>query len=98
DNLRFAWSVEPDNKALAERIRRVWDLSRQGRCTLPSTIEEERATNPFLRPGSPTLIATVAEAMPDRPLDDHLEVFAATRTLKDRGDYRQMSDDSLPLS
>ena len=98
DNLRFAWSVEPDNEALAERIRRVWALSQQGRCALPSTIEEERATNPFLRPGSPTLIAAVSRALPDLSLDDHLEVFAATRALKDRGDYRQIPNESLPLN
>ena len=49
DNLRFAWSVEPDNEALADRIRRVFALRARGECSLPSTVEEERATNPFVR-------------------------------------------------
>ena len=37
DNLRFAWSVEPDNEALAARIRQVWALRAEGGCTVPST-------------------------------------------------------------
>ncbi len=98
DNLRFAYSVEPDNAALAERIRRVWALRARGECAVPSTIGEELATNPFLRHASPTLRARVAEAMPDRKLDTPLEVFAATRALKDRKDYRRLADADLPLA
>ena len=59
DNLRFAWMVEPDNKALAARIREVWAIRADGGCTVPSTIEEERATNPFVRCGSPSLVRNV---------------------------------------
>ena len=98
DNLRFAWSVEPENPALAERIRAVWALRARGECAVPSTIATERATNPFLRWESPALRARVAAAMPDRSLDSPADVFAAARALKDRKDYRQLSDDShLPL-
>ncbi len=97
DNLRFAWSVEPDNEALADRIRRVWAIRADGGCSLPSTIAEERATNPFLRSTSPTLRASVAAAMPDLTLDGPLAVFAATRALKDRKDYRALPDSTLPL-
>lgn len=54
-NARFAITVEPENAALAARIggidaRRALNLP-----TVPSTIGEERATNPFTR------AATVAE-------------------------------------
>lgn len=49
DNLRFAWSVEPQNEALAERIRQTWRRRGAGHPTVPSTIAEELATNPFLR-------------------------------------------------
>jgi hydroxyacylglutathione hydrolase len=97
DNLRFAWSVEPDNEALAERIRRVFALRAEGKCSLPSTIGEERATNPFVRHASPTLRAKVAEAFPERPLDTPEAIFAATRALKDRKDYRAIPDAALPL-
>jgi len=94
DNLRFAWSVEPDNEALAERIREVWAIRADGGCTVPSTIAAERATNPFLRPGSPTLRAAVG----CDGSTDHAEVFAATRATKDGKAYRAMSEEELPLS
>ena len=97
DNLRFAWSVEPDNDALAARIRRVWALRARGECSIPSAIGEERATNPFVRHASSTLRANVASAWPGRAMDTPLAVFAATRALKDRKDYKRLSDDDLPL-
>lgn len=98
DNLRFAWSVEPDNEALAERIRRVWAIRAEGGCTVPSTIAEERATNPFLRHGSASLEEAVRRAWgPERQISSPAEIFAATRALKDRKDYRQIEDRALPL-
>jgi len=97
DNLRFAWSVEPDNERLASRIRKSWAVRAEGRSTVPSTIEVERATNPFLRSGSATIRAAVARAFPERNLTSDADVFAATRALKDRKDYRSLGDDQLPL-
>lgn len=97
DNMRFAWSVDADNAALAERIRDVWAVRAAGGCTVPSTIGLERATNPFMRFDAPALRQRVAAAMPDRSLDSDADVFAATRALKDRKDYRERGDDSLPL-
>ena len=96
DNLRFAWSVEPDNDALAQRIREVWRVRDAGGSAVPSTIDQERATNPFLRHGSPRIQAAVRTAFPDRALNTPAEVFAATRALKDRKDYRKAGDDILP--
>ncbi|MCC6873505.1 MAG: hydroxyacylglutathione hydrolase [Sandaracinaceae bacterium] len=95
DNLRFAYSVEPGNAALRQRIRRDLSVRARGESTIPSTIGEERATNPFLRHRSEELRANVARAMPDRGLDDSLAVFAATRALKDRKDYKSITDDEL---
>ena len=97
DNLRFAWSVEPDNAALAQRIRDVWAVRAEGGCVVPGTLEEERATNPFLRPGSPTLAARVTAAWPDRPLASASAMFAAMRALKDIGAYKAAEDEGLPL-
>ncbi|KPF68057.1 hypothetical protein IP84_11505 [beta proteobacterium AAP99] len=51
-NLRFAAHVEPHSARIAERLAASVDLRVQGRCTLPSTIEIELDTNPFLRAGS----------------------------------------------
>lgn len=97
DNLRFAWSVEPDNAALARRIREVWDIRARGEATVPSTMAIERATNPFLRGDSPTIRASLAQALPDAPLRTASEVFAATRKHKDAKHYKQRGDSTLPL-
>lgn len=97
DNLKFAWSVEPGNQALAERIRKVWALRAEGLCSLPSTVEEERATNPFLRPGSRELQRQVSgEEEPSQGLS-FSGWFAKTRALKDTGAYKSMEDGALPL-
>lgn len=96
DNLRFAWSVDPGNERLGARIREVWKLRAEGGCTVPSTIGLERETNPFLRFDDPALKAHLAAQNVGR-LDGDCEVFAATRALKDRKDYRNRSDADLPL-
>ncbi|MDE0879021.1 MAG: MBL fold metallo-hydrolase, partial [Sphingomonas bacterium] len=48
-NGRYALVVEPDNDAIAARMRIVDDLRGCGEPTVPTTIGEERATNPFMR-------------------------------------------------
>jgi len=48
-NARFAITVEPENPAIASRLGRVEAARRRGEVTLPTTIGEERATNPFMR-------------------------------------------------
>ena len=48
-NARFALTVEPDNRFLAERARQIDATRAEGRPTIPSTLAEEKATNPFLR-------------------------------------------------
>ena len=57
-NGRFALTVEPDNAALRERMERVEADRAEGRPTVPTTIGEERATNPFMRAAS---VAELAE-------------------------------------
>ena len=90
DNLRFAWSVDPDNAELAERIRHDWATRAEGGCTIPTTIGLERATNPFLR--AEAIKARVAPS-----LSDPAEIFAAARRLKDGRAYKSMSAGDLPL-
>ncbi len=84
DNLRFAASIEPDNADLVARIAATDALRAEGRCTLPSTIAIERATNPFLRPGSPE-IRSKLDLGADVP---HADVFTAARSLKNTGAYK----------
>jgi hydroxyacylglutathione hydrolase len=51
-NGQFALSVEPTNAALQKRMRRVNQQRRHHLATVPFSIAEERATNPFLREDS----------------------------------------------
>ena len=80
-NLRFARAVEPDNADLIHYIERCEALRARSQPTLPSTIEQEKRINPFLR----TRLAGVAEAArrhdPATPQDE-VAVFAAIRQWK----------------
>jgi hydroxyacylglutathione hydrolase len=48
-NARFAAHAEPGNSAIADRLARVESMRAEGQITLPTTVAEERATNPFVR-------------------------------------------------
>ena len=48
-NARFAVTVDPQNDALAARLAAVEAARAAGEATVPTSIGEERATNPFLR-------------------------------------------------
>jgi hydroxyacylglutathione hydrolase len=48
-NARFAIGVDPDNHALAARLAAVEAARAAGEATVPTSIGEERATNPFVR-------------------------------------------------
>ncbi|SOD41979.1 hydroxyacylglutathione hydrolase [Nitrosovibrio sp. Nv4] len=81
NNIRFARMVEPGNQALMERERDVEKLRKQNTPTLPSTIEMEKATNPFLRCDEPEIIRN-ASRYSGKPLTDRVSVFAAIRDWK----------------
>jgi hydroxyacylglutathione hydrolase len=81
-NLRFAHELEPANPAIAAKLERVRRLRAEGKPTVPSTIAEEKRTNPFVRSGSPELQATLRARFPDLPADP-VAVFAKIRELKD---------------
>lgn len=81
-NLQFAHAVEPLSPALERREREIRERIAAGRPSLPSTIAEERATNPFLRCDEPAIVAA-AEAHARRKLGDPVEVFAVLREWKD---------------
>lgn len=81
-NLRFAMSVEPKNPKLVSRFERVQGLRTRGTSTVPSTIEEEKQTNPFLRWDSKEIQAHVKAANATTRLDP-VSVFAAVRKMKD---------------
>lgn len=82
-NCRFALQVEPDNERLRERAAQAQQLHEMGEITLPSTLEAECATNPFLRTREPSVIRA-ALGHGDGGADDPASVFGALRAWKDR--------------
>ena len=82
-NLQFALTVEPDNQRLAEKMKRVRSLRAQGLSTVPSTMAEERETNPFLRWHSKEIQENLRKEFPNLTLDP-VSVFARVRQLKDQ--------------
>jgi hydroxyacylglutathione hydrolase len=84
-NLGFAAWVEPESTALAARSSLDRGRRARGEPTVPSSIAEELATNPFMRTDQPEVIAA-ASAWAGRPLEGRAEVFRALRTWKDK-DY-----------
>ncbi len=81
-NLGFAQWVEPASPALAEREAHAQRLRSAGEPTVPSTLDLELATNPFLRTAEPDVIAA-AEGFAGGPLADSTAVFTALRRWKD---------------
>ena len=90
-NLRFAATLEPGNAALAEKIETVrairararprWHDADSDEMTVPSTIGDERATNPFMRAHSTELRASVRANHPDA--EDEIAILGAARRMKD---------------
>jgi len=77
-NARFALSVDPQNAALIDYAAGVERLRARGEPTVPTTIERERAANPFLRWDDAGLRARLGlETAKD------WEVYGAVRARKD---------------
>ena len=76
-NLRFAVAVEPENVALQTRVARVGELRAAGLPSVPSTLAEEKATNPFLRCQEPAVVA--AALRQGATAREPVAVFAAIR-------------------
>lgn len=77
-NAEFALSVEPGNDRLVARSKEIDELRAKGLPTVPTTIGLERETNPFVRPMSENLQATIGLSGADL-----VSVFAETRKRKD---------------
>jgi hydroxyacylglutathione hydrolase len=81
-NAAFAGAVEPGNPAVARRAAQAAALRARGEPTVPSTLQDERAANPFLRVDEPEVRHSVASRLGREP-DDRVEVFAELRRWKD---------------
>lgn len=78
-NGRFALTIEPNNRELQQRMEIVNRLRAESLSTVPSTIAQELATNPFFREDSLALQETI-KMVNKKPV----EIFAKVRRLKDR--------------
>ncbi|MDR0184937.1 hydroxyacylglutathione hydrolase [Lysobacter arvi] len=81
-NAAFARVVEPGNPALRRRLEEATAMRANGRPTLPSTLADERAANPFLRVGSPEIRTSLTQQFGHAPASD-VDAFAALRRWKD---------------
>ncbi len=78
-NARFALTLEPDNLALVNRAKEVDRLRESNRPTLPTRLDRELETNPFLRPHVTAIRAKLGMLYAS---DWH--VFAAIRERKNK--------------
>ena len=81
-NAAFARVVEPENAALLRRTQDAKHMRAASRPTLPTSLDNERACNPFLRCDQPAVIAAVTDRLGRAPVDQ-IEVFAELRRWKD---------------
>ena len=78
-NARFAVTVDPENAELLARAKQIDELRARGERTVPTTIEVELATNPFLRANEPGVQRAVGMEGADPAA-----VFTEVRKRKDR--------------
>jgi hydroxyacylglutathione hydrolase len=75
-NARFALHADPDNAELAAYARNIADKRAQDLPTVPTRLDRELATNPFLRADDPAMQARWGGG-------DVVATFAALRSAKD---------------
>ncbi len=77
-NALFALTIDPHNQKLHKRVEDVFLLRAKNAMTLPVTLGQEKATNPFFRWDDPTLQKNLAM---EKKTDE--EIFAEIRKRKD---------------
>lgn len=81
-NLQFALVVEPDNQILKKQMNQIAEFRSNNRPTVPSTLKQELATNPFLRSDQPAVIQSASDR--DSSLNaTPIEVLRVIRAWKD---------------
>ncbi|MHC5061631.1 MAG: hydroxyacylglutathione hydrolase [Planctomycetota bacterium] len=78
EDYEFALTVEPGNDTTRQLLQKAKQTSAQGKLTVPSTIEQEKLTNPFLRADTPQIRQTL-----DMLKSPSHEIFAELRRRKD---------------
>ncbi|MCK5570046.1 MAG: hydroxyacylglutathione hydrolase, partial [Spirochaetes bacterium] len=79
ENLEFAASLEPENRAVQVRLESVRKMRKKNIPTVPALISEERLSNPFFRADDPLLGKAIGMES-----NTEIEIFAAVRKMKDR--------------
>lgn len=82
NNSRFATVVEPGNLALRRRSEEARTMRDRGLPTLPSTLADELAANPFLRVDAPEVRQSLRARLGREPTGS-VEAFAELRRWKD---------------
>jgi hydroxyacylglutathione hydrolase len=80
-NCHFALAVEPENPDLVRRAREVEAARAQGKRTVPSTLGEEIAVNPFLRCRQEAVVAAARKRLAG--VGPGAETLAVIRAWKD---------------
>ena len=78
-NIKFAQTIEPGNATLKARAAQAQKQIADGQWTIPTTVDEEKAANPFLRADVPAVAASVGLA--GKPA---AQVFAEIRARKNK--------------
>ncbi len=78
-NAKFALTVDPDNRALISRSKDIADKRASKMPTVPSMLQLEMDTNPFLRASDPAIASTL-----DMTGATPLDVFTEIRARRDR--------------
>lgn len=81
-NLGFALAAEPENKDLEARLLATQAMRDAKLPSLPSNIELERRTNPFLRCHN-KVVAQMVAAQSGKQASNEVETFAQLRAWKD---------------
>jgi hydroxyacylglutathione hydrolase len=80
-NLLFALHIEPENRAAKAKLTKVRTLSKKGIEPAPTTVDEEKRYNPFLRFDHPSLVNELKKRIPS--LEEKPEIiFKALREMR----------------
>jgi len=80
-NIKFALEVDPNNIKLQNEYKNVQELMKSNKPSLPTTIEKELDTNPFLRCDDLDIQKNIVKKF--NVDDSEFEIFTAIRKWKD---------------
>jgi len=82
-NLKFAYHLEPNNKAIQARIKRTDAMCAQGKITIPLLLSNETSTNPFLRCHTPAIFSAAKCYAAENGLPAPSDPLSTFRTIRD---------------